>query len=37
MLAIAELMKNGGKSPERTSWNSYNVGTNTMVGGELAA
>src|SRR5438309_4563263 len=37
MLAIAELMKNGGKSPNSTSWNSARVGTKKIVGGELAA
>src|SRR6267378_4358683 len=37
MLAIAELMKNGGKSPDITSWNSSRVGTKKTVGGELAA
>src|ERR1700730_13188033 len=37
MLAIAELMKNGGKSPDSTSWNSSSVGTKRIVGGELAA
>src|SRR5713226_6787000 len=37
MLAIAELMKKGGKSPDRTSWNSARVGVKKMVGGELAA
>src|SRR2546427_8923218 len=37
MLAIAELMKNGGKSPDSTSWNSAKVGTKRMVGGGLAA
>ena len=37
MVAIAELMKKGGKSRESTSWNSVRVGTNTMVGGMLAA
>src|SRR5229473_5127988 len=37
MLATAELMKNGGKSPDSTSWNSARVGTNRIVGGELAA
>src|SRR5712692_528785 len=37
MLATAELMKNGGKSPDRTSWNSDRVGTKKIVGGELAA
>src|SRR2546428_12966609 len=36
-LAIAELMKNGGKSPDITSWNSNRVGTKKTVGGELAA
>src|SRR4030081_2520142 len=36
-LAMAELMKNGGKSPDITSWNSRSVGTKKMVGGELAA
>src|SRR5215467_4132203 len=36
-LAIAELMKNGGKSPDSTSWNSASVGTKKIVGGELAA
>src|SRR5438552_18310709 len=36
-LAIAELMKNGGKSPERTSWYSARVGRKRIVGGELAA
>src|SRR5258706_15055452 len=36
-LAIAELMKNGGKSPDMTSWNSRSVGTKKIVGGELAA
>src|SRR2546428_8166662 len=35
MLAIAELMKKGGKSPDRTSWNSARVGVKKMVGGEL--
>src|SRR5713101_3174250 len=37
MLAIAELMKNGGKSPDSTSWNSARVGVQKIVGGELAA
>src|SRR5256885_2420889 len=37
MLAMAELMKNGGKSPDSTSWNSIRVGTKKIVGGELAA
>src|SRR5712664_53931 len=37
MLATAELMKNGGKSPDSTSWNSARVGTKRIVGGELAA
>src|SRR5215831_12573793 len=37
MLAIAELMKNGGKSPDSTSWNSDRVGAKKIVGGELAA
>src|SRR5260370_41172103 len=37
MLAIAELMKNGGKSPDSTSWNSARVGAKSIVGGELAA
>src|SRR5258708_6707058 len=37
MLAIAELMKNGGKSPDSTSWNSARVGAKRIVGGELAA
>src|SRR5713101_4147134 len=37
MLAIAELMKNGGKSPDSTSWNSARVGVKKIVGGELAA
>src|SRR4029077_13297884 len=37
MLAIAELMKNGGKSPESTVWNWVSVGTKRIVGGELAA
>src|SRR2546425_7954489 len=37
MLAIAELMKNGGKSPDSTSWNSSRVGAKKIVGGELAA
>src|SRR2546423_13719114 len=36
-LAIAELMKNGGKSPDSTVWNSSSVGVNRRVGGELAA
>src|SRR6184192_674602 len=36
MLAMAELMKNGGKSPDSTSWNSIRVGTKKIVGGELA-
>src|SRR6266852_1473581 len=36
-LAIAELMKNGGKSPDSTSWNSARVGVKKIVGGELAA
>src|SRR3989442_13866875 len=36
-LAIAELMKNGGKSPDITSWNSNRVGTKKTGGGELAA
>src|SRR5690349_10223246 len=36
-LAIAELMKKGGKSPESTSWNVDSVGTKKTVGGELAA
>src|ERR1700680_2051700 len=34
---MAELMKNGGKSPDSTVWNSSRVGTKRMVGGELAA
>src|ERR1700693_1943894 len=37
MLAIAELMKNGGKSPDSTCWNSSRVGAKKIVGGELAA
>src|SRR6266446_4748360 len=37
MLAIAELMKYGGKSPDSTSWNSSRVGVKKIVGGELAA
>src|SRR5258708_32299818 len=37
MLAIAELMKYGGKSPDSTSWNSSRVGAKKIVGGELAA
>src|SRR2546421_6022342 len=37
MLAMAELMKNGGKSPDSPSWNSIRVGTKKIVGGELAA
>src|ERR1700682_4925268 len=37
MLAMAELMKNGGKPPDSTCWNSARVGTKRMVGGELAA
>src|SRR5216683_4803341 len=37
MLATAELMKNGGKSPDSTSWNSARVGAKKIVGGELAA
>src|SRR5713101_9725696 len=37
MLATAELMKNGGKSPDSTSWNSARVGVKKIVGGELAA
>src|SRR4030088_738570 len=37
MLAIAELMKNGGECPDITSWNSSRVGTKKIVGGELAA
>src|ERR1700704_2209091 len=37
MLAIAELMKNGGKSPDSTAWNSSRVGAKKIVGGELAA
>src|SRR2546430_7000242 len=32
-LAIAELMKNGGKSPERTSWYSARGGKKKIVGG----
>src|ERR1700730_4323495 len=36
-LAIAELMKKGGKSPDITVWNSSSVGTKKIVGGELAA
>src|SRR2546428_13875075 len=36
-LAIAELMKNGGKSPDITSWNSNRGGTKKTVGGGLAA
>src|SRR2546421_6810181 len=36
-LAIAELMKNGGKSPDSTSWNSIRGGTKKIVGGGLAA
>src|ERR1700693_1749466 len=36
-LAIAELMKNGGKSPDSTVWNSTRVGGKKTVGGELAA
>src|SRR5712664_542212 len=37
MLATAELMKKGGKSPDSTSWNSARVGAKKIVGGELAA
>src|SRR5260370_2428931 len=37
MLATAELMKKGGKSPDSTSWNSVSVGMKKIVGGELAA
>src|SRR5260370_4971712 len=37
MLATAELMKRGGKSPDSTSWNSVRVGMKKIVGGELAA
>src|SRR5258708_17915176 len=37
MLATAELMKKGGKSPDSTSWNSVRVGMKKIVGGELAA
>src|SRR6202162_1072658 len=37
MLAVAELRKKGGKSPDSTVWNSSRVGTKRMVGGELAA
>src|SRR4029077_13867074 len=37
MLATAELMKKGGKSPDSTSWNSARVGVKKIVGGELAA
>src|SRR4029077_10481472 len=37
MLANAELMKYGGKSPESTSWNEDSVGMKKSVGGELAA
>src|SRR4030088_1262478 len=36
MLAIAELMKNGGKSPDSTVWNSSRVGRKRMVGGRMA-
>src|SRR3989442_10664066 len=34
-LAIAELMKNGGKWPDITSWNYNREGTKKTVGGEL--
>src|SRR5438093_11797962 len=37
MLAIAEFMKYGGKSPDSTCWNSSRVGAKKIVGGELAA
>src|SRR5260370_8156614 len=37
MLATAELMKNGGKSPDNTSWNSSRGGGKKIVGGELPA
>src|ERR1700726_2255214 len=37
MLEMAELMKKGGKLPDSTCWNSSRVGTNRIVGGELAA
>src|ERR1700730_15364481 len=37
MLAMAELMKKGGKSPDSTCWNSSRVGAKKIVGGELAA
>src|SRR5260370_39013495 len=37
MLATAELMKKGGKSPDSTSWNSVSVGMKKIVGGELPA
>src|SRR5713101_6101618 len=37
MLAIAELMKKGGKLPDSTVWNSSRVGAKRNVGGELAA
>src|SRR2546428_11763359 len=37
MLAIAELMKNGGKSPDSTSWNPARVGAKSIDRGELAA
>src|SRR2546427_13089829 len=37
MLAIAELMKNGGEAPDKTSWNSIRGGAESIVGGELAA
>src|SRR4029077_16870111 len=37
MLANAEVMKYGGKSPESTSWNEDSVGRKKSVGGELAA
>src|SRR5258708_33175908 len=36
-LAIAELMKNGGKAPGRVSWDYASEGTNRGVGGGLAA
>src|SRR2546428_12959941 len=36
-LAIAELMKNGGKSPEITSWNSKREGKKKTAGGGLGS
>src|SRR2546430_17718917 len=37
MLAIAELVKNGGKSPDSTSWDSARGGTKKNVGGGVGA